>query len=730
MPAQVINISEACERLARTKAWDAEVSRLRFATKTRGEILERMGLVSVRDVLMHVPHRYMDFTKLTQIAFAEIGSEATIVGTVDRVKLKRPKPKLSITEVSLIDETGVLMCSFFKQPWLAEQLRKGDIIAVSGKVAMPYKYKQLTPQFYEVISKAQDSDGEPQDLGTARKYARVLPLHHLSEGLSAAWMRRIESAAIADYGDVIDFMPAHLIAKHHLMTEARALREVHFPSSMAAAKRARKRLAYDEVLSLQVALLSRQAIELEGITPHQHTVDGPLKRALINALPFELSQEQARATEEILSDMAAARPMNRLLLGDVGTGKTAVAAVCMAAAADSGTQVAVMAPTSVLAHQYAEKLGPLFDEVGISWALVTGATIGTERETIAQKVVQGQITVVFGTTAVLSDDIEFSDLSLVIMDEQHRFGVHQRTALRGKGEAADQLVMTATPIPRTLALTAYGDLSSSLIRTRPHKTAGVTTKLLTPENVDIAHTAIAEALAKGQQAYVVCPLVDDSDDGSELDDVPESERTQAALHSALTTYKRLQERVFKDARVGLIHGRMKAQEKDEVMSAFRAGEIQILVSTTVIEVGVDVPNATVMLIWDADRFGLATLHQLRGRVGRGKTSGEVYLVSSARGRSVAAKRLGVLEKTSDGLELAEMDLRLRHEGEVLGIRQSGGVTLKITDLIEDAELIEQAHRDAQELVAKDPSLSSTLNKPFGHEVTGRFGAYFEGERNR
>ena len=714
-----------------------------------------MGVEHVRDALLHVPHRYLDFSRVTPIGHADVGAEVTLVGTVDKVTLKRPKPRMQIVEVALVDATGVIMCAFFKQPWLAEQLRAGDELAVSGKVTFAFGFKQMRPQFHEVVRQAAelvgdrdgavpggDAAGSPVPRGRsggavpargaapASAYARILPVHGVTEGLSPAWMRRIASAALADYGDACDFMPASLVAAHCLMTEARALREAHFPSSLAAAERARRRLAYDELLCLQAALLARQAIALEGCRPHVHVIDGPRKKALLRAMPFSLTGEQERAVGEVLADMAAPRPMNRLLLGDVGTGKTAVAAVALAAVADSGTQAAVMAPTSVLARQYAEKLGSLFDEAGISWALVTGSTPAAEREATASSLAAGDTCVLFGTTAVLGDDLRFFDLSLVVVDEQHRFGVGQRTALRTKGLAPDQLTMTATPIPRTLVLSVYGDLACSRITERPHAGAGITTKVLTPENADVAHTAIAEAVAQGHQAYVVCPLVDDADDGSELDDVPEAERAPTKPHSAQATYERLRDRVFPDLAVGIVTGRMSAAEKDAAMSAFRAGETQVLVSTTVIEVGVDVPNATVMMVWDADRFGLAALHQLRGRVGRGEWPGMVFLVSAARGTSPARRRLAALERTSDGLALAELDLTLRHEGEVLGYRQSGGVTLRLVDLVADADLVEAAHADAQGLVDRDPALSGARTRPLAREVRRRFGAYFEGERSR
>lgn len=711
-------------RLARTQAWDGDVSRLRFARGARAEALERLGISTVRDALQHVPHRYLDFTRVTPVAGADVGAEATVVGTVDKVTLKRPRPRLQIVEVALVDATGVLMCAFFKQPWLAEQIHVGDTLAVSGKVTFAYGFKQMTPQFHEVVAKAGESGA------SAASFARMLPVHGVTEGLSPAWMRRIESAALADYGDACDFMPASLVATRALMTEARALREAHFPSSRPAAERARRRLAYDELLCLQVALLARRAIELADVRPHMHVVDGPHMAALLKALPFSLTDEQRQAADEILADMAAPRPMNRLLLGDVGTGKTAVAAVALAAVADSLTQAAVMAPTSVLARQYAEKLGPVLERAGVTWALVTGATPAPERAATAGALASGELSVLFGTTAVLGDDLMFHDLSLVVVDEQHRFGVGQRAQLRSKGTAPDQLTMTATPIPRTLALSVYGDLSCSRISKRPLAGAGVTTKVITPENADLAHTAIAEAVAAGHQAYVICPLVDDADDGETLDDVPAAELAQTSVrpHSAQAVYERLRDRIFKDVRVGLVTGRMSAAEKDEVMAAFRAGEVKVLVSTTVVEVGVDVPNATVMMVWDADRFGLATLHQLRGRVGRGETAGTVFLVSAARGTSPARKRLRALEKTSDGFALAEMDLRLRHEGEVLGYRQSGGVTLRLVDMIADADLVSFAHEDAEALVGADPSLADARHVPLAHEVVRRFGAYFKGER--
>ena len=710
------SIPSAAERVQRTCALSDSVSRLRYVSGAREEALRRLGIARVRDLMLHVPHRYLDFTRVTKIARADVGTDATIVATVDRVELKRPRPRMQIVELSVIDETGVLVATFFRQPWIAEQVHVGDRVALSGKVEFSYGFKRMKAPFHEVLGPAAGAGG----------YARVLPVHPVGEGVTASWMRRIVAAALADVGDVCDWLPAGLVARRGLMTLARALREVHFPTSVAAAGRARRRLAYDELLCLQLALLCRQSVELAGVEPVSHVTSGPHMDALLAALPFSLTDEQRAAADQILADMAAPRVMNRLLLGDVGTGKTAVAAVALAAVADTGTQAAVMAPTSVLARQYAEKLGPVLDEARVSWALVTGSTPADERAIAEMAAARGELTVLFGTTALLSEGIEFAALSLAVIDEQHRFGVDQRAALRRKGAGADLLAMTATPIPRTLALSLYGDVELSEIRHRPRPGAGVETRLVTPDSLDLAWGAIREAAAAGHQAYVICPLVDDADDGAELDDVPEGLTSAAPrLRSATSTLADLRSHVLPELSCDLLTGRMAAGEKDRAMERFRSGKTQVLVSTTVVEVGVDVPNATVMVVLDADRFGLATLHQLRGRVGRGDVAGTVFLSSTAKRGSTARRRLSALERTSDGFELAELDLRLRHEGEVLGYRQHGGVTLRISDLEADRDLVEAAHADARAIADEDARLRAPAHRAMALEVRDRFGAYFE-----
>ena len=673
--SELCSVPRVSERFAQSNALDEDIARLKYVSGKREEALRRLGIRTVGDLLLHIPHRYLDFTRSWSIEMAPIGTVCTIIATVDRIVQKQPRPRMQVTEVSLVDETGVLQVAFFRQPWIAQQLKQGDRLAVMGKVEFAYGFKQMASPHFEKLE-----DG--------RAAGTILPVHYVSDGVSQAWMRRIVSGALEVVGNPFDPIPAPLRAKRKLMSNARALRSIHFPSSMAERDIARRRLAYEECLYLQLALRLRNDGGLVDVVPYAHTA-GEHLGALKQALPFSLSDEQEAAFQDILHDMCdGGRVMNRLLLGDVGTGKTAVAACALAVAADSGTQACVMAPTGVLARQYADKTGPLLSQAGMSWALLTGATPAAERERIHAQLESGELDVLFGTHAVLSDNVAFKHLSLVVIDEQHRFGVGQRNALRAKGPGADLLVMTATPIPRTLALSVYGDLDTSIIRHRPVPCAGVSTRVLTEEG----------------RVTVPVPL---HDTATELD------RLRLALPGL--TIERL-------------HGRMPAGEKDQVIDAFKRGEIDVLVSTTVVEVGVDVPNATVMVIENGERFGLAALHQLRGRVGRGGVSGTCLVMTHSKGNggaSAAQDRLQSLEKTSDGFTLAQMDLRLRHEGEILGYRQHGGVTLRFVDLDADEELIEWAHLDAVELLRYACTLDSVATRPLRDAVAMRYRHIFK-----
>ena len=723
MSRTTLRMSEASPRLMKTCALGDTSSSLRYVSGKRSDALSRLKLNTIEDVLTHIPFRYLDFSTQIPIALADTGKSACCVGSIYDIKVKTPKPKFNVTEITLVDESGMLVVSFFNQPWLAKQLKVNDTMAVLGKIEFNFGFKRMANPVYEVLQSQENQESSNQK----HSIPKILPVHHVCEGISVAWMRRIISCALASNGEVIDWMPNELKSRRCLMGLSSAFRSIHFPDSLYEASLARRRLAYDEVFLTQMAYLTRHIIDCKDYESSKHVIYGDTYQRLIDALPFTLTEEQTQAVSEILDDMASDKPMNRLLMGDVGTGKTVVAACAIASVVDSGTQACVMAPTSVLAKQHASKLKPILDQAHIRSALIIGSTPKAERERIASQLKQGEIDVLFGTTAVLSDDIEFANLSLVIIDEQHRFGVNQRLHLREKGKAPDLLSMSATPIPRTLALSLYGDMQCSVIKQQPRPTNPIETQVIKLDVEHIALQAVEQAIAQGHQAYVVCSVIDDKDtEGQDMvgEIVYDEANDARKLYSALITSQRYAT-IFPQAKVGLLHGRMSAREKEEIMRAFYDKEIDILVSTTVIEVGVDVPNATVMCIYDADRFGLATLHQLRGRVGRGEYDGECYLITPLSKNTSSGKRLEAMAQIQSGFELAEEDLRLRHEGELFGYKQHGGAGFKIVDLLNDAELIEMAHQDVHAILDRDPYLKDPQNAPIAIEVHRRFEPYFK-----
>ena len=649
------------------------------------------------DLLQHYPFRYLDLTHTPKLAEVRAGDEVTVIGRVHEIRVKQVRPKLRITEVGLVDQTGVLIGVWFNQPYVSRRFVEGEHVAFAGRIEEGYGIKQMRQPYVEKLG-AEDS---PSDLG------KILPIHKATEGLSTNWIRRLVICALEEFGDVPDFLPADLRIARDLLPLRSALRLMHFPVDSSDIESARKRLAYDELFLLQLGLAIRRYVHTQETEGVGHTIDGPILSTFRRSIPVELTVDQKTATDEILSDMAQPSPMNRLLLGDVGTGKTLVAAHALCAAADSGAQAAMMAPTEVLALQYANALGELLDASKVNWALLTGSVSAAERKDILQGLATGEIQVVFGTHALIDSGVEFDRLTLSIVDEQHRFGVEQRLALREKGAAADLLVMTATPIPRSLAMTLYGDLAVSYLRERPTGTSGdrTTTQVVGKSHRRQAYDTVRAAVSAGRQAYIICPLVEESD----------AAKARAAVDEA----RRLAEEVFPELKVGLLHGRMTSKEKAAVMDRFRAARLDILVTTTVVEVGVDVPNATVMIVEDAERFGLAQLHQLRGRVGRGEKSGEVLLFAdpkTAEGR----ERMTAIASTSDGFELADLDLKLRGQGEILGDKQHGMPDLRLASLVDDVDILVEARKDAQQLVATDPHLADPVHGPLSAELRERF----------
>jgi ATP-dependent DNA helicase RecG len=684
-------------RALRASAWKQPVTAVRFVDGPRAELLVRIGVTTVEDLLRHYPSRYLDLRASAPLASLPLGLEATAVGQVHEVTVKRPRPRLSVTEVAITDETGVLVGVWFNQSYLAARFRTGERVAFAGKVEMDFGLRRMRNPFVERLGEAAGSSW----LG------RILPVHPATEGLSTNWVRRLVSEAVEQFADVSDHLPVALRIAHQLVPLATALRWIHFPPGPEQRDAARRRLAFDELLALQIGMSVRRhhVVERQGIA---HMVDGPRRAAIVGALPFELSDAQKAAVHEILDDMGRPRPMNRMLLGDVGTGKTAVAAVAMGAVADSGTQAAMMAPTEVLAQQYARSIGPYLDAAGITWAVLTGSTPASERSRIVAGAADGSLTVLLGTHALLTEHVDFASLSLAVVDEQHRFGVGQRLGLRSKGEGVDMLVMTATPIPRSLALTLYGDLDTSYLRTRPGSLGpSHTTTTLVPRSARAAaYERVRAAVREGRQAFIVCALVDESD----------ATEAKAAVKEA----QRLQGHVFKGLTVGLLTGQMKPAEKREAFDAFCTGRTQVLVSTTVIEVGVDVPNATVMIVEDAERFGLAQLHQLRGRVGRGEHPGEVLLFADPK-TDDGRRRMQAIVSTTDGFALAEQDLALRGEGQLLGSRQHGLPELRLASVLGDSDLLDAARSDAAAIVAGDPTLRRAENAALGAHVRNQFG---------
>jgi ATP-dependent DNA helicase RecG len=690
-------------RIRRLAGWDAPVTSVRLVNAHRAEALEKLGVTTVEELLRHYPFRYLDLTAVCTLDKVPLGRDVTVVGKVHQVTVKRIRPNLSVTEVAIVDGLGVLMGVWFNQSWLEKQFSEGDRVAFSGRAEMDYGFRRMKSPLYEKLD-----EGD-----AAEDAARIIPIHRATAALSANWIRRLVREAFDAYGDVPDFLPVRLRLAHRLLPLADALRAVHFPITAADAAEARRRLAYEELLTLQLGLAMRRHALVEGSAGIRHVTDGPTLAAMRKALPFQLTDDQRVAVDEILGDMASEHTMNRMLLGDVGTGKTVVAALAMAVAADSGGQAAMMAPTEVLATQYAEKIGPLLESAGMRWALLTGSTAAADRKRILAGLADGTIAAVFGTHALISADVAYHGLSLAIVDEQHRFGVGQRRDLREKGASPDLLVMTATPIPRSLALTLYGDLDTSWLRARPHgrdMSEHLTSEIVHKAQRKKAYARVRAEVSAGRQAYVVCPLVEESD--------------AAEATSANQEAERLATQVFPDLRVGLLTGQMRSSEKNAVMESFRGGTLDVLVATTVIEVGVDVPNATVMIVEDAERFGLAQLHQLRGRIGRGEHPGTFMLFADPK-TDEGRRRMAAIVATNDGFALAEQDLELRGEGQLLGERQHGLPELRLASVLHDAELLTAARADAQALVEADPELSRPENGPLQREVRRRFAASWE-----
>jgi ATP-dependent DNA helicase RecG len=701
---------------------DRKLATRRTGLRDKGEeahaVLAGMGIRTVGDLIRHYPRRYIDRSAVERIGDLRIGQQATVIARVHKTAKRLTRRRQTMVTVTITDGTGFLDLTFFNQPWAAGIYKAGLEIAVSGTVTRYRGHLQLANQEAEILG------GEERDLVHT---GRITPVHRASEGVTTRTIRELVFAALDRLPSIVDPMPAELIEAERLESLDTALRRVHFPEDADQLARAVERLKFDELFTLELGVAFRKHRLESERTGVAHRADGVLTDRLSITTPFEPTKAQLRAIEEVGEAMAAARPMNVLLQGDVGSGKTLVAVHACLVAIQSGHQAAIMAPTEVLAGQHARSVRALLEGVGVenlldrgssssadgqgslldpiegpsdvattgavTYALLTSAVTGNDRARILAGIADGGVDLVIGTHALVQEGVGFHDLSLAVVDEQHRFGLHQRMALKGKGDGeVDVLIMTATPIPRTLALTYYGDLDVVVLDEMPRGRQPIGTAAARSETErDDAYDLVRREVRAGRQAFVVCAAID------------EGNRTQ--VRAAEAEAERLATEVFPDLQVELLHGRMRPKDKDRVMEDFRAGRADVLISTTVIEVGVDVPNATVMLIENAERFGLAQLHQLRGRIGRGAHVSYCVLFDESEDTNVEARaRIEAMTRTTDGFELADEDLRLRGEGTLFDTKQSGMPDLKLARLSDDLDLVKRARARAFAQVEEDPTL--------------------------
>ncbi|MDF2773899.1 MAG: ATP-dependent helicase RecG [Geminicoccaceae bacterium] len=660
----------------------------------RAEALKRLGVFTAGDLLFHIPHRYEDASTISTIASLETGMDATVIGRVISKGVIPTRKGLRIFQAVVKDATGVIEVSWPGQPFLDRSISKGDVLLLTGTVRF-FHGRQLQPREY--VNLGDESEGTES--------GRVLAVYPATEGLSFKVIRGLIDGHLDGLlGLVEEYLPASVLDVARVPALADALRMVHRPRTLAEAMQGRGRLAFEELFF--VHLLRRRAHVLarekrEGIAFENRR---DLTSRLKQSLPFPLTGAQTRAVREIVMDMVSPHRMHRLLQGDVGSGKTIVAVFASLLTIENGYQAALMAPTELLAEQHAATVARLLAPVGITPVLVTGSMGARERREADARLRSGEPMLVIGTHALVQERTTFSRLGLAIVDEQHRFGVEQRKALGAKGDRPDVLLLSATPIPRSLALTLYGDLDVSVLDERPPGRLPVTTALRPESARERVLQFIDREIAKGRQAYVVYPVID------------ESEKTD--MKAATTMYAELAAGVFASRRVALLHGRIPAEERDSIMRRFRDGEIDVLVATTVIEVGIDVSNATVMLVEHPERFGLSQLHQLRGRVGRGGEASYCILLGDV--SPDAAERLSVFVGTEDGFEIARADLRLRGMGDLFGERQSGVATFRVADPLRDEHLSEAAHAAASAVLAEDPELDRPDHQPMRRVLGERY----------
>lgn len=673
---------------------------VRGVGKYRAELLAKLGIRTASDLLFDFPRDYLDLSDERLIEQLEEGTLQTVRGTVVEVATSKSGFGKSRVAVMINDSSGHLRATWFNQPFVSKRFHEGQPVLFTAK---PKRRGLMWEMSHPLVTNL----SEEEAVSDGRK---MLPVYSLTEGISQYAMRKMVEAAVEDFAEVpAEVFPESLLEQYELLPLADALRAIHHPDGQAALEQARRRFIFQELFVMQLAVAIRrlqQRLQFAPELPTSTKIDARIRRLL----PFELTNSQDEAIEQVTADMALARPMNRLLQGDVGSGKTIVALYAMLVAIAHGKQAALMAPTEILARQHAETLSALLTASRVHFAVLAGGTSKADRARILSDVADGKINVVLGTQAIIQKDVKFHDLGLIVIDEQHKFGVRQRAALRQEDQSPHCLVMTATPIPRTVTMTLFGDLDVSTLAELPTGRQPVNTYLVEPGQEERWWSFVRDRLREGRQAFVVAPLVDESE--------------TISAPSVAAAFEQLTNGELEAFRMALLHGRMSAAEKQEVMDHFRLGETQVLVSTSVIEVGVDVPNASVMAIVGAERFGVAQLHQLRGRVGRGSHAGFCGVLLGKVGEQ-GRERLEAFANTTDGFELAELDFQLRGPGDLFGTQQHGLPPLRIADLQRDRELLEEARREAQALVADDPGLKKPEHAKLRRQMLLRYGKALE-----
>ena len=685
-----------------TNNLDIPIEKLKGVSVKIAAPLKRLGISTARDLLWHIPTRYNDFSQITTISELRPNAIATIRGHVESIENERAwRSGMTITTAYVSDGTGRVPAVWFNQPFLIRNVRAGRDIYLSGKIVYENGQLYLQNPAYEAADQKNDT------IHTGR----LVPVYKETRGITSRWLRYLTHNALPLAERVGDPIPHEIINRQKLAPLGSALKTTHFPKTLAEAREAKRRLAFDELFLIQLALLKSRE-EIKTIPAPKIKIGVEAIKKFVSLLPFSLTDAQRKAAWEILKDTEKGAPMNRLLEGDVGSGKTAVAAIAALNAALSGWQTAVMSPTEVLAHQHFATFSKLLAHENIAVVLLTGKTATAfdaelqseyhpKKSDALKMISDGRATVIIGTHSLIQEKIAFRDLGLVVLDEQHRFGVNQRAALTQKAALVPHLLsMTATPIPRTLALTVYGDLDISILNEMPAQRKKVITKIIAPENRNDAYQFIREEIQKGRQAFVICPRIEPPAQDNE--DISRAKLNQLEVKSVKEEYEKLSRHIFPDLRIAMLHGKIKSREKEKIMRDFKEKRSDVLVSTSVIEVGIDIPNATVMMIEGAECFGLAQLHQFRGRVGRSEHQSYCLLFSETNSEETNL-RLTALSKCDNGFELAEKDLAFRGPGDFFGAKQSGLPDLAMASLA-DAELIKSAREEARKLIAQDPAL--------------------------